>query len=74
MVTKVTEVEASARTQITHLVEEINHLEIDKLRKKIAESGYKKYHKFMNNKIVSDYILNCVGLNKSKKTFWHNKI
>ena len=46
----------------------------DKLRKKIAESGYKKYHKFMNNKIVSDYILNCVGLNKSKKPFWHNKI
>jgi glycosyltransferase involved in cell wall biosynthesis len=46
----------------------------DKLRKKYAKSAYVKYHKYMNNKLISNYILNCVGLTKTKKPFWHNKI
>ena len=46
----------------------------NKQRIKIAKSGYKKYHKNMNNKIISNYILNSVGLINLKKPFWHNKI
>lgn len=46
LVTKVTEVEASARSQITNLVEEINHLEIDKLRKKIDDYNEETKDKF----------------------------
>ena len=46
--------------------------ENEKARIKIAKSGYNKYHKFMNNKIISKYIMNCSGLDKSKKPFWHN--
>jgi hypothetical protein len=45
----------------------------DKLRKKIAKSGYLKYHKYMNNKIVSNYILNCADIINVKKPYWHNK-
>lgn len=52
LVTKVTEVEASARTQITSLVEEINHLEIDKLRKKIDDYNEETKDKF--NSLQSD--------------------
>jgi len=44
----------------------------DKARIKIAKSGYKKYHKFMNNKIISKYIMSCVKLEKIKKLFWHD--
>ena len=46
----------------------------DKKRIKIAKSSYIKYHKHMNNLIVSNYILNISGLIKCKKPFWHNKI
>tara|TARA_B110000003_G_scaffold1906_1_gene2015 strand:- start:144 stop:2222 length:2079 start_codon:yes stop_codon:yes gene_type:complete len=46
----------------------------DKIRMKLAKAAYKKYHKHMNNKIISDYILNSVGLINSKNPFWHNKI
>jgi spore maturation protein CgeB len=46
----------------------------DKIRIKYAKSAYNKYHNHMNNKIISNYILNCVGLIKDKKPFWHNKI
>ena len=42
-----------------------------KQRIKIAKSGYEKYHKYMNNIIVSKYILSCVKLNNAKKPFWH---
>ena len=45
-----------------------------KLRKKIAELGHKKYHKFMNNRVVSNYILKCIGLIEFKKPYWHNLI
>ena len=46
----------------------------DKIRIKFAKSAYYKYHKHMNNKIISNYILNCVGLMNLKKPFWHDKI
>ena len=44
----------------------------DKARIKIAKSGYKKYHKFMSNKIISNYIMSCVKLSKNFIPFWHN--
>jgi hypothetical protein len=44
----------------------------DAKRKKIAKSGHKKYHDYMNNIIVSDYILSCVKLKNMKKPFWFN--
>ena len=44
----------------------------DKYRIKIAKSGYHKYHKHMNNRIVTDYILSCVDLVNIKRPFWHN--
>ena len=46
----------------------------DRKRIKVAKSGYIKYHKFMNNKVVSNYIMTCVKLAKIKKPFWHNTI
>ena len=45
----------------------------DKIRKKIAKSGYEKYHKHMNNKVVTDFIMSCVKIINIKKPFWHNK-
>ena len=44
----------------------------NKERIKIAKSGYEKYHKHMSNIVVSNYILSCVGLDNTKKTFWHS--
>ena len=44
----------------------------DKARIKIAKAGHNKYHKFMNNKVISKYIMTCVGLEKIKKPFWYN--
>ena len=46
--------------------------ENEKARVKIAKSGYYKYHKFMNNKVISKYIMKCSGLDVSKMPFWHN--
>jgi len=46
----------------------------DEIRSKKAELGYKKYHKYMNNLIVTNYILNCCNLIKFKKPYWHNLI
>lgn len=46
----------------------------DTLRKKYAKSAYIKYHKHMNSRLISNYILDCVNLIKTKKPFWHNKI
>jgi len=40
-------------------------------RVKIAKSGYQKYHKYMNNKIVCNYIMSCVDIIDLKKPFWH---
>jgi spore maturation protein CgeB len=44
----------------------------DKIRIKFAKSAYNKYHKFMNNKIVTNYILSSVDLINKKYPFWHN--
>ncbi|MDA9814295.1 glycosyltransferase [Candidatus Pelagibacter sp.] len=43
----------------------------DKARIKIAKSGYIKYHKFMNNKLIAKYIMACAKLEKIKNPFWH---
>ena len=43
-------------------------------RNKIAYTGMKKYHKYMNSKIVASYIINkTLNKNKNKKFFWENK-
>ena len=44
----------------------------DNVRKKIAKLGYMKYHKYMSNIIITKYIMSCVGLENSKKPFWHS--
>ena len=60
---------------IKDLIKKIKYYDAnDKLRIKIAKSGYEKYHKHMNNIIVSNYFLSCVGLKKIKKPFWHSLI
>jgi spore maturation protein CgeB len=46
----------------------------NKIRIKLAKSAYNKYHKTMNNKIISNYMLSCVSLINSKKLFWNDKI
>ena len=46
----------------------------DKIRIKFAKSAYEKYHKHMNNLVITNYILKCADLNNSKNPFWHNKI
>jgi len=46
----------------------------DRERVKIAKLAHNKYHKTMNNKIISNYILNCVGLIDSKNPFWHKLV
>jgi glycosyltransferase involved in cell wall biosynthesis len=57
------------------LINKLKYYEVnDKLRIKIAKSGHEKYHKHMNNIIVSSYILSCVGLDNAKKPFWHLKV
>ena len=55
------------------LIKKIKYYSInDKIRKRIAKLGHNKYHKFMNNKIVANYILKCSGLIKFKDPYWHN--
>ena len=45
----------------------------DKLRKKIARNGKKKYMKFFNSDIVSNYIIyKTLGLKNNKKYLWEN--
>jgi hypothetical protein len=57
------------------LIEKIKFYSLnDNKRIKIAKAGYVKYHKHMNNIVVSNYILNILGLINCKKPFWHNKI
>ena len=57
------------------LISKINYFSLnDKIRIKFSKSAYNKYHKYMNNKVISNYILNSVDLIKFKKPFWHNKI
>jgi spore maturation protein CgeB len=44
----------------------------DKIRIKFAKSAYNKYHKYMDNKIVTNYILSSVDLINKKNPFWHD--
>ncbi len=43
----------------------------DSKRKKIAQQGYQKYHRYMSNTVISKYIMSCIGLENIKKPFWH---
>ena len=46
----------------------------NKLRDKIAKNGMKKYHKYMNSKIICRYMLNkTLNINDKEKFFWENK-
>ena len=46
----------------------------NKLRDKIAKNGMKKYHKYMNSKIICRYMLNkTLNINNKEKFFWENK-
>ena len=46
----------------------------DKLRKKIARNGKKKYMKHFNSDLVSEYIINkSLGIKSSKKYLWEKK-
>ena len=46
----------------------------EKLRKKIAKNGKKKYFKYFNSTIIADYIINkTLGYNLKKNYFWDNK-
>ena len=57
------------KTDLVKKIKFYNHN--DKARIKIAKSGYYKYHKFMSNKIISNYIMSSVNLEIFKKPFWH---
>tara|TARA_B100000780_G_scaffold274355_1_gene239244 strand:- start:66 stop:2180 length:2115 start_codon:yes stop_codon:yes gene_type:complete len=46
----------------------------DKLRKKIAKNGYKKYFKYFNSTIVADFIIQKTLGNQKKYYFWETKI
>ena len=45
----------------------------EKLRKKIAQNGKKKYMKYFNSSLVAEFIINkTLGIESKKKFFWHN--
>ena len=45
----------------------------EKLRKKIAKNGKKKYMKYFNSSLVAEFIINkTLGIKSKKKFFWHN--
>lgn len=46
------------------------YLNDDKLRRKIARAGHYKYHKFMNNIIVSQYMTSSLGFSNKFKPIW----
>jgi len=45
----------------------------DKLRRKIAKNGYKKYFKYFNSTIVADFIIHKTFGEKNKDFFWESK-
>ncbi len=52
----------------------IKYKNLDKVRIKIAKNGMLKYHKFMNSKLVADFIIKkTFNINYKKKFFWENK-
>ena len=55
------------------LINKIKYFKLnDAERIKVAKAGYKKYHKYMNNIIVSNYIMTTAKLSNYTKPFWHN--
>ena len=46
----------------------------DKLRKKIAKNGYKKYFKYFNSTIVADFIIQKTTGNLKKPFYWETKL
>ena len=46
----------------------------DKLRKKIAKNGYKKYFKYFNSTIVADFIIQKTTGNIKKAFYWETKL
>ncbi len=60
---------------IDDLSEKINKISKDeKLRKKIAYNGKKKYTKYFNSTVVADFIINkTLEINDKKKYFWHKE-
>ena len=57
------------------LIKKLNYYNTNhRQRIKIAKSGHEKYHKHMNNLVISNYILKSVGLLNIKNPLWHNKI
>ena len=45
----------------------------EKLRKKIAKNGKKKYMKYFNSTLVAEFIINkTLQINDKKKYLWHN--
>ena len=62
-------------SNVKDLAKKINKFnQNDKLRKKIAKNGYKKYFKYFNSTIVADFIIQKTLGNKSKFFFWETKI
>tara|TARA_Y100000590_G_scaffold466518_1_gene642199 strand:- start:4447 stop:6594 length:2148 start_codon:yes stop_codon:yes gene_type:complete len=57
---------------IDDLSEKMQRLALDDVeRKRIAEKGWTKYHKYFNSRIVSEYMVNKVFNNSDKnKTLW----
>ena len=46
----------------------------ESLRNKIAKKGMIKYHKYMNSKLVAEFMINkSFNINYKKKFFWENK-
>ena len=43
----------------------------DSIRSKIAKLGYQKYHKHMNNILITKYMISCLGLVSINRPFWH---
>ena len=60
---------------VKDLIEKIiKYKNYDKLRNKIAKKGMTKYHKYMNSKLVAEFMINkSFNINYKKKFFWENK-
>ena len=62
-------------SNVKDLAKKINKFnQNDKLRKKIAKNGYKKYFKYFNSTIVADYIIQKTLGTQKKYYFWETKI
>ncbi len=59
---------------VSDLSEKILRISRDeKIRKKIAKNGKKKYMKYFNSSLVAEFIINkTLGVDSKKKYLWHN--